>query len=183
MPKNTPSHELATISKVFETEWFWIEALTYKQDETASINKPYYRLSGQDSAVIIALTHDHKMILIRQFRRAIGSTTLEFPSGQIDLGEKPEFAIERELLEETAYKCDSIEYIGPYRVEPCRINSMVHVFLGKNAKLNSNIIKDKEIEEVLLLTENEFIQLIQSNSNIVIPAIGFYSLAKIKGLI
>lgn len=68
------------IKKVFETEWFSIDAISY----VSSNNKPYYRLSCNDSVSIIAKTTDEKIILVLQYRPAIEDFTLELPSGYVD---------------------------------------------------------------------------------------------------
>ncbi|MBI2118333.1 MAG: NUDIX hydrolase [Elusimicrobia bacterium] len=165
------------VKKVFETEWFSIDAISQKKS-----HRPYYRLSCNDSVVIVALTEDHKLILIRQYRPAIGTSMLEFPAGQIDLGETPEVSIKRELEEETGYRCGSLSYVGPYRVDPCRINSMVHLFFGKDAKLTGKKQIEDEIEEVITISEEEFKEMIKDRKFIAASGVGFYSLAKLKGL-
>jgi 8-oxo-dGTP pyrophosphatase MutT (NUDIX family) len=93
--------------KVFETPWFSIDAIP-QENQT-----PYYRLSCNDSIVIVPKTADGRLVLIRQFRPAIGKHMLEWPAGQVDDGETPARAAERELLEETGYTCDSIEFFRP----------------------------------------------------------------------
>jgi len=53
---------------------------------------------------VVALTHDDRIVLIRQFRFGTEQVTLEIPGGIIDPGEAPLFAAQRELLEETGYR-------------------------------------------------------------------------------
>ncbi len=164
--------------KVFETEWFTIDELPdqYKK-------KPYYRLNCEDSVAIIALTPDKKMIMIRQFRPVIGSSLIEWPAGGIDKKESPFRAIQRELLEETGYKCDSLAHIGSHYVFPSRISSTVHAFLGRGARLVDGKKGEKDIE-VILLDEKQFEKLITKTGHLVAaPAIAFYYLAKVKGLL
>ncbi|MGC9131712.1 MAG: NUDIX hydrolase, partial [Pyrobaculum sp.] len=44
---------------------------------------------------------DGKAVLVRQFRPALRSWTLEIPAGTLDGGESPEEAAVREMVEET----------------------------------------------------------------------------------
>ena len=118
---------MTSCQKVFETEWFSIDAVTYGD----SNEKPYYRLSCGDAVVIIAVTPDKKILLVRQFRPAIGNYSLELPAGYIDEKESPEEAVKRELLEETGFVCDSLVSLGSYKTNSSRINSNYHLFLEK----------------------------------------------------
>lgn len=56
-----------------------------------------------DSAVVLALTSDNLVILVRQFRPGKGAVLTELPGGGIKAGQSPEDAARAELLEETGY--------------------------------------------------------------------------------
>lgn len=64
----------------------------------------FYIKKEGPAAGVLALTKDKKVILVKQYRPGPGEVLLELPGGYIDLDEKPEVAMERELLEETGYK-------------------------------------------------------------------------------
>jgi len=56
--------------------------------------------------VIVAITDDDKLLLVEQFRPAVGSRVVELPAGlvgDIDAGESLIGAAERELVEETGF--------------------------------------------------------------------------------
>lgn len=177
MTSKTKTRSTNSSEKAFVTEWFTIDKVPY-----GSSSKPYYRLSCNDSVVIIALTPKNKMILVRQFRPAIGVDTFEWPAGEMESVESPEIAIQRELREETGYACDSIKYMGCYRVSPCRINTKVHTFLGTGAKKIEER-KEKQIE-VILVNHREFKKLIIENGKFVtLPTMGLYYLSQLKGFL
>jgi len=171
--------KMTSCKEVFKTEWFSIEAVSYND----SNEKPYYRLSCDDSVGILAVTSDQKIILVRQFRPAIGMHPLELPSGYLDKKESMEDAIKRELLEETGFVCDSVTYVGPLQVCLSRIDSTHHIFFGKGAKKISAIMDKKEIEEINLVTQDEFEKLIIEKKFLTSSGIATYYLAKIKGLL
>jgi hypothetical protein len=77
------THKTVLFQKVFETEWLSIEATSDKFPN----NKPCYRLPCADSAIMLAVTGEQKIILFGQFRPALGVHTLEFPAGYADQGE------------------------------------------------------------------------------------------------
>lgn len=57
-----------------------------------------------DTAVVLALTPDQEVVLVREFRPGVEQALLEMPGGGLDDGEDPVRAAERELLEETGYR-------------------------------------------------------------------------------
>lgn len=60
---------------------------------------------GHKAAVaIVPLLPDGRVILIRQYRYAVGRELWELPAGLIDPGETPRQAAVRELREETGYR-------------------------------------------------------------------------------
>ena len=165
--------------KVFETEWFSIDAVSYESTN----KKPYYRLTCNDAVSIIAKTIDEKIILVRQYRPSIGVFTLELPSGYVDLGESPENSIKRELKEETGFICDFVVQLGSLRISPSRINNALHVFFGSNAKMiKTEETHDRDIE-LVLVTKDEFKKLIAECKYTEATGIAVFLLAQLKGYV
>lgn len=55
-------------------------------------------------AVAAVLSRGSSLVFVRQYRPALGAYTLEIPAGTLNKGERPEEALERELIEETGYR-------------------------------------------------------------------------------
>ena len=57
------------------------------------------------AVAVIAITPENKMILVKQYRKAIEATSYEIPAGKLEVGENadPQAAALRELEEETGY--------------------------------------------------------------------------------
>ena len=57
------------------------------------------------AVAVIAITPEKKMILVKQYRKAIEATSYEIPAGKLEAGEHadPKVAALRELEEETGY--------------------------------------------------------------------------------
>ena len=143
---------------IFRTEWFNIEEETY-QGFDALQNKPFYRINAPDGVIILATTAEKKILLVRQFRPALDAYTIEFPSGGILSGEKPEDAAKRELLEETGYSCQEISPLLEGHVMLSRFSSKDYAFWGQKAEIKINPKKDKNME-LLLWSHEELIQAI-----------------------
>ena len=58
------------------------------------------------AAAVVAQFEDDSLLLVRQFRYAVGRHTLEIPAGKIDAGSDPLATARRELREETGYAAD-----------------------------------------------------------------------------
>ena len=70
------------------------------------IKDPYFVLEYPNWSNAVALTHDGKIVLVRQYRHAAEIVSLELLGGVIEHGEDPAEGIKRELLEETGYAFD-----------------------------------------------------------------------------
>jgi len=72
----------------------------------------------QGSVVIVPVTVDDEVIMIRHFRHATGRTLLELPAGLIDPGEEILETARRELLEETGYAPETLRHLTTVYVSP-----------------------------------------------------------------
>lgn len=70
------------------------------------------------SAVIVPVTRERQVLLIRQYRYATGRYLLELPAGLIDPGEHVMETAARELKEETGYEADSLRHLTTIYVSP-----------------------------------------------------------------
>lgn len=70
------------------------------------------------SVVILPVTADGDVILVRQYRHAIGRWLWELPAGSMDPGEEAERAAVRECHEEIGLVPDRVERLGAYFPTP-----------------------------------------------------------------
>ena len=138
---------------VYKNEWFQIIDTHYIKNK-----KNYFTIKMSDSSVILPITPDNKILIIKQYRESLDDFSLELPAGFIDKHEKPIDAAKRELLEETGYKSDNLLYLGIGRLMINRTNSIQHLFVAKDAMKVSNP-KEKNIK-VIKITQNKLFDLI-----------------------
>ena len=62
-------------------------------------------------ACIIPIRDDGKIILVKQFRKAINQFIYELPAGLVDPGEDPSQTAYRELQEEIGYKANDLKFL------------------------------------------------------------------------
>jgi len=83
-------------------------------------------------AKVVPLLPNGDVVLVRQYRYAMGLETLEVPAGAIDAGEEPLESARRELGEETLLTSDDIEPLGEFCTSPGRMNERGYIFLARN---------------------------------------------------
>ena len=130
---------------------------------------PYYVYEFPDWVTALAITEDQKIVMVRQYRHALGETCLEIPGGCVD-DTDPDFqtAIARELLEETGYQFSDYHYLGRTSANPSTNNNLMHMFLATGGrkiadqKLDGNEeiqVELYSIEEVKkMLRDNQIVQ-------------------------
>jgi 8-oxo-dGTP pyrophosphatase MutT (NUDIX family) len=100
---------------------------------------------------VIALTPDHQLVLVRQFRFGIDEFSLEIPGGIIDPGEDCLAAGVRELREETGYVGDPARLLGSVHPNPAMQNNLCHLVLVDNARPTGELDLDPDEEMTVLL--------------------------------
>lgn len=99
-------------------------------------------LEHNDFAVIIAITPDNKIVMVRQWRYAMGQECLELPAGSSNKNEDILDTAKRELVEETGYTSDDWQELKSYKVGTGSMRIRAHIFLAKNSKLTEKTHQD-----------------------------------------
>ncbi|MGD9134201.1 MAG: NUDIX hydrolase, partial [Desulfobacterales bacterium] len=76
-------------------------------------------LHFSDWVLVLALTPQEKVVMVRQYRHGTEQVCLELPGGLVDpADDSPELSARRELLEETGYEANEIELVGECCPQP-----------------------------------------------------------------
>lgn len=128
----------------------------------------YFVVELPVSVCAMAITEDGNVILVNQYRHPVGEILTELPGGFVDTGEDPDKAIARELLEETGYEFDAIDYVGKVAGNPGLLTGYTHLYLARGGeKVAKQSLDDNEQIDLLLvpvedvrgmLQRNEFVQ-------------------------
>jgi 8-oxo-dGTP pyrophosphatase MutT (NUDIX family) len=106
---------------------------------------------------IIALTADDRLVLVEQWRHAVGHPTVEIPGGGIDPGESPLDAAKRELREETGYEADTWIPLGGIEPNPAIHTNRCHSFTALGAEPRAEQALDENEDcRVLLVPFREY---------------------------
>jgi ADP-ribose pyrophosphatase len=106
------------------------------------------RIDHPEASAIIPFVSDKEILMVRQYRYALGRETLEIPAGKLDPGETPEQCIRRELVEETGYEAGRIEWVYTYAPALGYSNELIHIYSGRELRKVGAVIDEREISSV-----------------------------------
>jgi 8-oxo-dGTP pyrophosphatase MutT (NUDIX family) len=108
--------------------------MTARRDEVqlpdGRIIPEYWVLEFPDWVNVIALTKDGDMVMVRQYRHALGLTEYELCAGVMEEGESPLEAAKRELLEETGFGGGTWTEFMSICANPSNHTNLAHTFLA-----------------------------------------------------
>ena len=113
MDKPILPHE---IKKIYEGRIFSLSVETVTLPKGHQVKVEVVRHPG--SVVILALDDEGELILVRQYRHAIGRWVWELPAGSLNRGEDPEQAAIRECHEEIGLVPGKMERLGAFFPTP-----------------------------------------------------------------
>ncbi len=118
------------------------------------------------ASLIVPVLEDNRLIMVRQFRYAIGEILVELPAGKLDVaGEAPLECAQRELAEETGYAAQSWHRLGFIYTSPGFCDERIHCFLALGLQRCSVKTSDSEENiEIVHVTYKEAMDFIASGA-------------------
>ncbi|HSP73285.1 MAG TPA: NUDIX hydrolase [Gaiellaceae bacterium] len=148
MPPPRPWRVLSS-RPALDDPWFRVRRDTVELPD-GTIVDDYSVAERKDFALVAAVTESDELVLVRQWKHAIGGLMLELPGGVVDEGD-PRAAATRELLEETGFDCPELRRVGGGPLDPSKETNRVHLFAGTGARrvAEQELDVTEEIEVVL----------------------------------
>ncbi|MCL6587214.1 MAG: NUDIX hydrolase [Anoxybacillus sp.] len=104
------------------------------------------------AVAILPLTNEGKLVLVRQYRKALERVLVEIPAGKLEKGEEPLVTARRELEEETGYSAQSMRHLISFYTSPGFADELVHLYVAEG------LVK---LEEAAGLDADEFVDLLE----------------------
>lgn len=119
---------------VLNEKWYRVRRDTV-EIKPGRIVDDYYLGVFNDIVMVVALTADRRVPLVRQYKHGAGEIILELPAGYVDNGEDPLAAAQRELSEETGFTAPTWHQLGTFLKHPSKtVGDNVHMFLALDAR-------------------------------------------------
>jgi ADP-ribose pyrophosphatase len=135
------------------------------------------------AVVIVPQLADGRLLLIAQYRFAVGETVLEFPAGTLEPDEAPLACARRELIEETGYRAEHWHPLGMIYSSPGFCDERLHLFLASGLVPEHAAADEDEILEVKRLTVQEVERAIASGTLVDAKSIAAYARAALQGVL
>jgi 8-oxo-dGTP pyrophosphatase MutT (NUDIX family) len=105
--------EITGKKTICEGRFLRFVAVAYVDSSGATREWEFFeRVNCQGIVVIVPVTDDEEVLLIRQFRPPVNNYVVEFPAGLNDQGETLEEAARRELIEETGHSAKEMIFLA-----------------------------------------------------------------------
>ncbi|MBQ7476464.1 MAG: NUDIX hydrolase [Selenomonadaceae bacterium] len=120
-------------------------------------------IDHQGASAVIPLLPDNQIILVKQFRYAIGQVTLEVPAGKLDSkDEDPLVCAVRELSEETGYTAGKIWKLTTIATTVGFSNEVIHLYAATNLTAGKQHPDDDEFINTVKIPLTAAIQMVET---------------------
>lgn len=143
-------------------------------------SQTYHSIVTFDYVIVLAITQDGRIPLVRQYRPAIEDFTFEFPGGIIDTAEGASATAIRELLEETGFTCKTIHQLGVTKNDAGRLGNRVYSYFIEIENQLPNF-RPEEGLTIQLVTPSELVNMVLNGSFDAQANLGTLLLADIRG--
>ena len=115
------------------------------------------------AVAIVPVLPDGRIVLVRQYRYAIGKPLLEIPAGTLEDGEDPLECARRELREETGYEASELKAMLSCYMAPGYSDEIIHFYVARGlTKVGMSPEEDESIE-VEVSELGEIVRMIEEN--------------------
>jgi ADP-ribose pyrophosphatase len=143
----------------------------------------FERVNCNGIVVIVPVTDDNNVLLIRQFRPPVNGYVVEFPAGLNDKGETLEAAARRELIEETGYSANEMVLLTEGPMSSGSSGEILTAFFARGLEFKGigerDETEDIEVLEVSMDKLDDTLSALRSEGNYVdLKIYGLIELAK-----
>jgi ADP-ribose pyrophosphatase len=100
------------------------------------------------AAAVVPMKDERTVILIRQYRHAVGGYIYEIPAGKLHPGEDPRDCANREMEEEIGYKAGVLEHVTSAYTTPGFTDEVIHIYKATQLQKGKQDLGHDEVLEI-----------------------------------
>ena len=113
-------------------------------------------------AIMLAVTDEGRILIERQYRKALEGPMLELPAGKADPGEDPLVTATRELKEETGYTAENVKHLISFYPTCGYSNEFLHIYICRDLTPGETHWDESECMDILEYDVDELLRMIGS---------------------
>lgn len=114
-------------------------------------------------AIMLGVTDEGRIVMEKQYRKALESEFLELPAGKADPGEDALTTAVREFREETGYTAETVKHLISFYPTCGYSNEYLHVYICRGLTPGETHWDDTECIEIAEYDADELIGMIMNN--------------------
>ena len=134
-----------------------LEKLVIEHPDGARAGRNIVRHPG--GCVIIPVDGDKNVYLVKQYRVALETETLELPAGKLEKGEEPLSCAIRELKEETGISADIVRYVTSIYPSPGFCDEVLHIYYAGNIRMGDAAPDEGEFVQTVKMPLGEVLEI------------------------
>lgn len=134
-----------------------VETVTLPNGVTAEME--FIRHPG--AAAVVPMKDSATVMMIRQYRHAVGEFIYEIPAGKLHPGEDPYECAMREVEEEIGFRVGKLEPLLSFFTTPGFTNEVIYIFLGNDLQPGIQNLGNDEILDIFEVPIEKALKLIQ----------------------
>ena len=153
-PPHVHNRQLLRKGRVFD---FTVENVTLSNGFTVDLEV----IRHPGASAIVPVVENDNILMLKQYRHAIGRAIWEIPAGTFDRSEDALACARRELIEETGYAGGAFDRLGAITPVPGYSDEIIHLFLATELAPARQKLDQDEILEVHPLPVRQVVQMIR----------------------
>ncbi|WP_435196286.1 NUDIX hydrolase [Natronomonas sp. EA1] len=117
----------------------------------------FHFVTESESVVVLPFTPDGDVVVIEEWRQAVGRVNFGLPAGTLDGDEELTTAAHRELEEETGYEAASMEPLASYEPANGLLDTVFHYFVARGCAPTGE--QELDFNESIRVSETTFADL------------------------
>lgn len=116
------------------------------------------------AAAVVPVQEDGSVLLIHQYRHAVGGYIYELPAGKLDPGEEPRDCAARELEEEIGLRASSLEHLVTFYTTPGFTDEVIYIYEARGLTPGRQKLDTDEVLQVVAFPLEEALAKIRDGT-------------------